>query len=63
MLGETNPANSLPGTIRGDFCIQVGRNIIHGSDSVEAADREISLWFKESELYNWKSASVDWIYE
>ena len=39
MLGETNPVNSLPGTIRGDFCIDVGRNICHGSDSVEAANK------------------------
>ena len=37
MLGETDPRNSLPGTIRGDFCVQVGRNICHGSDSVESA--------------------------
>lgn len=39
MLGETNPLNSNPGTIRGDFCIDVGRNIIHGSDSVESAKK------------------------
>ena len=45
MLGETNPLNSAPGTIRGDFCIDVGRNICHGSDSVEAAKKEIALWF------------------
>ena len=47
MLGETQPQKSLPGTIRGDFCIDVGRNICHGSDSVESAKKEISLWFKE----------------
>merc|ERR1711863_69762 len=46
MLGETNPAASAPGTIRGDFCIQVGRNICHGSDAVESAKKEIALWFK-----------------
>lgn len=63
MLGETNPANSLPGTIRGDFCIQVGRNIIHGSDSVQAAEREINLWFKGSELVQWKPSSTPWLYE
>lgn len=45
MLGETNPLASLPGTIRGDFAIEVGRNICHGSDSVESAQREIALWF------------------
>lgn len=63
MLGETNPAESLPGTIRGDFSIQVGRNIIHGSDSVESAEREISLWFQESETFNWKATGVEWIYD
>merc|ERR1712001_693221 len=47
MLGETNPAASLPGTIRGDYAVQVGRNICHGSDSVESANHEIKLWFKE----------------
>merc|ERR1719223_2383807 len=40
MLGETNPADSKPGTIRGDFCVQVGRNICHGSDAVESAQKE-----------------------
>lgn len=50
MLGATNPADSAPGTIRGDLCIQVGRNIIHGSDAVESANKEIALWFKVSEL-------------
>lgn len=63
MLGETNPADSKPGTIRGDFCIQVGRNIIHGSDSVKSAEKEISLWFKPEELVEYKSCAFDWIYE
>ncbi|XP_011495776.1 PREDICTED: nucleoside diphosphate kinase [Ceratosolen solmsi marchali] len=66
MLGETNPKDSAPGTIRGDFCIQVGRNIIHGSDSVESANKEIKLWFgdeKESELTDWSSWADKWIYE
>ncbi|XP_006972065.1 nucleoside diphosphate kinase B isoform X1 [Peromyscus maniculatus bairdii] len=63
MLGETNPADSKPGTIRGDFCIQVGRNIIHGSDSVQSAQKEISLWFKSEELVDYKSCAHDWVYE
>mmetsp|Transcript_2039 Transcript_2039/g.3127 ORF Transcript_2039/g.3127 Transcript_2039/m.3127 type:complete len:195 (-) Transcript_2039:106-690(-) len=63
MLGATNPLESAPGTIRGDFCIEVGRNICHGSDSVESAEREIALWFDESELVDWESHSQDWIYE
>merc|ERR1712212_37792 len=63
MLGETNPQASLPGSIRGDMSIQVGRNICHGSDSVESAQHEIALWFKKEELVNWNSASYCWIYE
>jgi nucleoside-diphosphate kinase len=46
LLGATNPLNSAPGTIRGDLCIDVGRNVCHGSDSVESANKEIALWFK-----------------
>ncbi|KAL0850364.1 hypothetical protein ABMA28_012191 [Loxostege sticticalis] len=63
MLGATNPADSLPGTIRGDLCIEVGRNIIHGSDSVESANKEIGLWFTEKELVGWTPAAEKWVYE
>lgn len=45
LLGETNPLASLPGSIRGDFAIDVGRNICHGSDTPENAEKEIALWF------------------
>uniref|UniRef100_A0A3Q2PXW8 Nucleoside diphosphate kinase n=1 Tax=Fundulus heteroclitus TaxID=8078 RepID=A0A3Q2PXW8_FUNHE len=62
MLGETNPADSLPGTIRGDFCVEVGKNVIHGSDSVESAQKEIALWFRQSELHRWESSTKTWIY-
>ena len=62
MLGATNPADSAPGTIRGDFAVDVGRNICHGSDSVESADREIALWFSEG-LNEYKSHSDAWINE
>ena len=62
MLGETNPRDSKPGTIRGDFAIQVGRNICHGSDAVESAKKEIKLWFSEEELTSWQPASIDWVY-
>jgi nucleoside-diphosphate kinase len=50
MLGETDPLKSKPGSIRGDFSIDMGRNIIHGSDSVESANAEIALWFTEGEI-------------
>jgi len=63
MLGETNPADSKPGTIRGDFCVQVGRNIVHGSDSVESANKEIALWFTPSELVSWTPNQEPWVYE
>merc|ERR1712244_194209 len=63
MLGATNPADSAPGTIRGDFCIQVGRNICHGSDAVESTNKEIALWFKPEELCSYDSCQKDWVYE
>jgi len=63
MLGATNPKDSDPGTIRGDLCIDVGRNVIHGSDSLESAAKEIALWFKSEELSKWRSAQVEWCYE
>ena len=63
LLGATNPTDSAPGTIRGDFAIDLGRNVCHGSDSVESADREIGLWFKKEELMNWSPVRSSWIYE
>jgi nucleoside-diphosphate kinase len=63
LVGATKPAESAPGTIRGDFGIQTGRNIIHGSDAPESAAREIAFWFKENEIINWKPANFAWIYE
>jgi nucleoside-diphosphate kinase len=62
LLGETNPLNSLPGTIRGDFAIDTGRNICHGSDSVDSAEREIKLWFG-TEVVSWDRALDSKIYE
>ena len=62
MLGATRPDDSAPGTIRGDFAIDVGRNVIHGSDSVDSANKEIALWFGE-QLTNWTSHSNSWVYE
>jgi nucleoside-diphosphate kinase len=62
-LGATNPLASQPGTIRGDFAIDVGRNVCHGSDAVDSAKKEIALWFGEGEVQSWKSAQEGWIYE
>ena len=63
ILGATNPLASAPGTIRGDYAIDVGRNVCHGSDAVESAKKEIALWFKPEELNSYKSAQFDWVYE
>merc|ERR1712151_436406 len=63
MLGETDPLKSKPGSIRGDYSIDMGRNICHGSDSLESAKKEINLWFKEEELVEWKSPLNGSIYE
>jgi len=63
MLGQTNPDTSPIGTIRGDYAIEVGRNVCHGSDSPQGAEAEINLWFRPEELIQWSSASVDWVYE
>lgn len=63
LIGETNPLNAEPGTIRGDYGISIGRNLIHASDAVETAQREISLWFEEGELISWEGALQNWIYE
>ncbi|WLV23442.1 nucleoside-diphosphate kinase [Aciduricibacillus chroicocephali] len=62
MMGKTNPAEAAPGTIRGDFAVTVGKNIIHGSDSAESAEREIGLFFNESELVSYDKQDRDWIY-
>ena len=56
------PSDSAMGTIRGDFCIEVGRNICHGSDSVDSAKHEIGLWFPEG-VTTWASSSTPWVYE
>jgi len=53
----------LVSSIRGDFCIQTGRNLIHGSDSVENAEKEIALWFTPAEVVGWQSCAQSWLYE
>ena len=59
MVGATNPVDALPGTIRGDFCMHTSLNVIHASDSDESADREISLFFKPEEIYDWEDSLSD----
>ncbi|MEK3990990.1 MULTISPECIES: nucleoside-diphosphate kinase [Robertmurraya] len=62
MMGATNPKDSQPGTIRGDFAVIVGKNIIHGSDSAASAEREIALFFKEEELLSYNKLINNWAY-
>lgn len=62
MMGKTNPLEAAPSTIRGDFGITVGKNIIHGSDSSESAEREISLFFSENEIISYTKQNSEWIY-
>jgi len=63
LIGATNPLESEPGTIRGDLAIEVGRNVIHGSDSVENGEKEVALWFKEEELVDWNLHMLPWLRE
>ena len=53
MCGATNPADALPGTIRGDFAKNIGNNIIHSSDGEESAAREVANFFREDELFSY----------
>ncbi|MCD2136963.1 nucleoside-diphosphate kinase [Salinicoccus halitifaciens] len=62
VVGSTNPQEAAPGTIRGDFGLTVGKNIIHGSDSPESAEREIGLFFDKAEILDYNLINKDWIY-
>ncbi len=63
MMGATFGSNAEPGTIRGDFGVSNSFNLIHGSDSPEAAERELSLFFGEGEVLDWSRAGEGWIYD
>jgi len=62
-LGKTNPVNAEPGTIRGDLGLETGRNLVHGSDSTESAEREIALFFTEDELLTYPRDVDRWVFE
>ena len=62
-MGVTNPANAAPGTIRGDLGVDIGRNLIHGSDSAESAARELSLFFEPQEILSYGRSNDEWIVE
>ncbi len=63
MMGKTNSAEAEPGTIRGDYALTIGRNVIHGSDSLESAKREIGFFFKAEELHEYKRIDEAWLRE
>nr|HMQ51894.1 nucleoside-diphosphate kinase [Anaerolineae bacterium] len=60
-IGATKPSEAAPGSIRGDYGMMVGRNLVHGSDSVENGQTEIALWFDPSELASWTPSLEGWI--
>ena len=62
-MGKTNPVDAAPGTIRGDLGLMTGRNLIHGSDAVESAQREVALFFEDRELPSWDRDSDRWVLE
>ena len=62
-IGVTNPAKAPAGSIRGDLGLEIGRNLVHGSDSVENGQAEIALWFKPDELVSWQRSTDSWIFE
>ena len=63
LIGSTNPAEAAPGTIRGDFGLDLGRNIIHASDSVESANREIAIHFCPEDLVSYQKIDEPVLYE
>jgi nucleoside-diphosphate kinase len=63
-IGATNPADATAGSIRGDLGLEIGRNLVHGSDSVENGEKEIALWFKPGELVeSWTRSTDPWVFE
>lgn len=63
MMGATDPAKAQPGTIRADYALDIGRNVIHGSDSPGSAQREISLFFTQDELVEYSGTDEKWLTE
>lgn len=62
-MGETSPAVSGPGTIRGDLALDIGRNLVHGSDSLVSAQREVGLFFSSEEIFDYSRSADPWIKE
>ena len=62
-MGATNPAEAAPGTIRADFGLEIGRNLVHGSDGPETAAFEVPLFFTEDEILSYERDTDPWIFE
>jgi nucleoside-diphosphate kinase len=62
-MGATNPVNAAPGTIRADYALEIGRNLVHSSDGPETAAAEIALWFDQSEILSYERDVDRWILE
>ena len=62
-MGATNPVQAAPGTIRADFSVEIGRNLVHGSDGPETAAFELGLFFSADEILSWERAADRWIQE
>lgn len=62
-MGTTAPADAAPGTIRADFGLEIGRNLVHGSDGPETAEHEVALFFSEEEILSWQRDVDRWIFE
>lgn len=63
IIGATNPVAAAPGTIRGDLALEIGRNMVHGSDGAESAAREIGIFFSDKELHDWNRTVQCWVSE
>lgn len=63
IMGATNPVEAVPGSIRGDLALDISMNIVHGSDSLESAQREIQLFFKNDELLDYTKCNSEWLQE
>lgn len=61
-IGTTNPRDASPGSIRGDFALEVGRNLVHASDSLASAERELRLFFAADDLFDWDRVTDPWVF-
>lgn len=62
-MGKTNPLDAAPGTIRADLAVDIGRNLVHGSDGAQTAEFELGLFFKPDELVSWERSVEPWVSE